>query len=276
MLRVGRSGKDDHLRCHGAAGCRARPQRRRADDRPGPPVGAGHGSCRTRQCSCNRGWAERGRQGPRRVPRRDDARHEADLRRGRAEPGQPGEGRRDPGQPILCRRLELVRRNPGVHGDGEAGSAGQAGAQERALGPDHRRHSALAKRAGLPGRPGAPVQLPRRTVHEAAARPGAGPRAPDDGGLRDGDQRDHQADRRSGAPGHEGVRGCVRHPVRRFPPARAAHVRAAAGSAYGVPGGRGTGAGRATGGGVLRGAARARRECRWPGWSSTAPAPAPR
>ncbi len=38
------------------------------------------------------------------------------------------------------------------------------------LGPDRRRHPAVAQRAGLPRRPRATVELPRRQVHEAAAR----------------------------------------------------------------------------------------------------------
>ena len=42
------------------------------------------------------------------------------------------------------------------------------------LGPDRGRHPALAVGAGLPRRPRAALQLPRRPVHQAAAR--AGPR----------------------------------------------------------------------------------------------------
>ena len=56
----------------------------------------------------------------RRLARRDDAGHEAHLRRGGREPGQPREGRADPGEPVLRRALQLVRGHPGVHGDGEA------------------------------------------------------------------------------------------------------------------------------------------------------------
>ena len=90
-----------------------------------------------------------------------------------------------------------------------------------ALGPDRRRHPALAQRAGLPRRPRAALQLPRRPVHEAAAGAGARSGPADDGRLRDGDQRDHQDHRRPGAPGHEGVRGRVRHALRRVPAAGA-------------------------------------------------------
>ena len=93
------------------------------------------------------------------------------------------------------------------------------------------------------------------TVHEAAAGARARPGSADDRRLRDGHQRDHQDHRRPGAAGHEGVRGGVRHAVRRLPPARPAHLRAAPGPAYGVPGGRRAGAGRAARGGVLRRAA---------------------
>ena len=55
-----------------------------------------------------------------RQPRRDDARHEAHLRRGGGEPGVAGEGEADPGEPLLHRAVELVRGHAGVHGDGEA------------------------------------------------------------------------------------------------------------------------------------------------------------
>ena len=105
--------------------------------------------------------------------------------------------------------------------------------------------------------------------------PARGPARLMTAGLRDGHQRDHQDHRRPGAPGHAGVRGRVRHALRRLPPARAAHLRAAAGPAYGVPGGRRAGAGRAARGGVLRRAAARRSGCRWPGWSSTGRAASP-
>ena len=56
----------------------------------------------------------------RRVARRDDAGHEAHLRRGRRVPGQPREGRADPGNPFYVSAVQLLRRHAGVHGDGEA------------------------------------------------------------------------------------------------------------------------------------------------------------
>ena len=111
-----------------------------------------------------------------RLARRDDARHEAHLRRGGREPGQPGEGAADPGQPLLRRALELVRGHPGVHGDGEARPARQGRAHDRPLGPDRGRHPAVALRAGLPRRARAALELPRRPVHPAAARARRGAR----------------------------------------------------------------------------------------------------
>ena len=55
-----------------------------------------------------------------RQPPRDDARHEADLRRGRHRPLRARQGRADPRQPLLPGRQQLLRRHAGVHGDGEA------------------------------------------------------------------------------------------------------------------------------------------------------------
>ncbi len=143
------------------------------------------------------------------------------------------------------------------------------------LGPDRGRHPAVAQRPGLPRRPGAPLQLPRRPVHEAAARarPGAGPA--DDGRLRDGHQRDHQDHRRPGAPGHEGVRGGVRHALRRVPAAGAAHLRAAPGPAYGVPGGRGARSRTRCARRRTSSSGCVRSRCRWRGSWSTGPAASP-
>ena len=49
------------------------------------------------------------------------------------------------------------------------------------LRPDRGRHPALALGARLPRRPGAAVQLPRRSFHPAAARPGPRSGQADDG-----------------------------------------------------------------------------------------------
>ena len=102
--------------------------------------------------------------------RRDDAGHEAHLRRGRGEPGHAREGAADPGQPVLRRAVQLLRRHPGVHGDGEARPDPPAGAGRRRLRPDRRRHPAVALGAGLPRRPRAALAVPRRPLHPAAAR----------------------------------------------------------------------------------------------------------
>ena len=107
LLRLRRRRQDHHLGRAGAARRRARPQGRRADHRPGPAAGAVDGDRGARQHP-----AAGGRVGRRlrRVARRDDARHEADLRRGRGEPGLAGEGETDPGEPLLHRTVELFRR----------------------------------------------------------------------------------------------------------------------------------------------------------------------
>ena len=113
-------------------------------------------------------------------PRRDDARHEAHLRRGGGAARHPREGRPDPRQPLLPGGLELVRRDAGVHGDGEAGPAPGRGRPRRPLGPHRRRHPAVPLGPRLPRRPQAARLVPRRPVHPAAggARQGRGPGRP--------------------------------------------------------------------------------------------------
>ena len=111
-----------------------------------------------------------------RPPRRDDARHEAHLRRGGREPGQP---RRRPGRswttPSTSRcpapspgtqEYMAMEKLGQLHRDAQA---------RRHLRPDRRGHPAVALGAGLPRRPRAALQLPGRPVHPAAA--GAGARA---------------------------------------------------------------------------------------------------
>ena len=117
LLRLGRRRQDHHLGGARAPGGRARPQGRRAHHRPGPPAGAVDGDRGARQ---HPAAGRRHRVGVGGLARRDDARHEADLRRGRGEPGHAREGQADPREPLLHRAVELVRRHPGVHGDGEA------------------------------------------------------------------------------------------------------------------------------------------------------------
>ena len=122
VLRLRRRRQDHDLRGAGAARGRARPQGRRAHHRPGPPAGAVDG--------------HRARQHPAPGARgRRDGRRQSldammlDMKRTFdevvAEPRQPGEGRADPREPVLRRRVELVRGHPGVHGDGEARPARQ-------------------------------------------------------------------------------------------------------------------------------------------------------
>ncbi len=91
----------------------------------------------------------------------------------------------------------------------------------RALGPDRGGHPAVPLGAGLPRRPGAALQLPRRPVHPDHAGAGQGPGPADDRRVGGGHQRAHQDPRRAGAPGPVHVRGGVRHPLRRLPAARA-------------------------------------------------------
>ena len=106
LLRLGRRRQDHHVRRARAPGRRAGPQGRGAHHRPGPAAGAVDGHRGARQHPA----AGHGRR-RRRLARRDDARHEADLRRGRGGAGHPGEGEADPRQPVLHRAVR--RRSPG-------------------------------------------------------------------------------------------------------------------------------------------------------------------
>ena len=150
---------------------------------------------------------------------------------------------------------------------------GQLAATGR-VGPDRRRHPAVALGAGLPRRPAAHVDVPRRPDDPAAVRARAGGRA---GAAQDRRGRVHAVrqggvddPRRADAGRRVGVRAGVRHDVRRLPGARHRHLRAAALARHRVPRGRRARAGRAARGGLLRRPALAPRRCRWPGWCSTA------
>ena len=101
------------------------------------------------------------------------------------------------------------------------------------VGPDHRRHPAVAVGAGLPRRPAAAVVVPRRP-HDPAAL-GAGPgrrRAPaqarrvDVQAVRQGGLDDP---RRPDARRRLGVRAGLRHAVRRVPGAGHGHLRSCCG-----------------------------------------------
>ena len=101
---------------------------------------------------------------------RDDAGHEAHVRRHRRGAFHARAGGADPRQSLLPVAVLVLRRDAGVHGDGEAGPA----AGDRAVGPDHRRHPAVAIGAGLPRRPEPDEPLPRRPDDPAAHRRPAG------------------------------------------------------------------------------------------------------
>ena len=114
----------------------------------------------------------------RRVARRDDARHEAHLRRGRRGALHPREGRADPGQPLLP--VAVSSSFAGTQEYMAMEKLGQLRAEaerERHLGPHRRRHPAVALGAGLPRRPQAARLVPRRALHPAAHRARPGPAA---------------------------------------------------------------------------------------------------
>ena len=143
LLRLRRRRQDDDGRRPGAARGRAGPAGLRAHDRPGPPARPVDGSHRARQHPRPVEGVDDAGGG---TPRRDDARHEAHLRRGRRGARDAGEGAADPGQPVLRRAVQLVRGHAGVHGDGEARPAARRVGRRttRALGPHRRRHPAVA------------------------------------------------------------------------------------------------------------------------------------
>ena len=226
MHRLRRRRQDDHRRLAGAASRRARAPYRRAHDRPGQAAGAVDGPVRAGQHPPPR----RGRRpGPRRLARRDDARHEADLRRDRPDPRRGRQGDPDPGEPLLPGAFQLLRRHAGVHGDGEARPA----QGHRRLRPDRRGHPSDALGPGLPRRPGAAHDVPRRAHGPHPARPREGRRQ----GLPQGrqhrvqplHQRHHQDHRCAGAPGRVAVHRRARDDVRRVPRAGADHLRPAQG-----------------------------------------------
>ncbi len=164
-----------------------------------------------------------------RQPARDDAGHEAHLRRDRRGARRPGPGRADPGQPLLPVAVVQLRRDAGVHGDGEARPA----APVRRVGPDRGGHAAEPVGARLPRRAGAAGPVPRRAADQGADRAGeGGPR------LRAGAQRRpvgddrgaDQAARRAGAARRPDVHHRLRHDVRRVPRARRRDLPAAPGA----------------------------------------------
>src|SRR3954454_6758844 len=233
-LRGGRRRQDDHGGRAGAARGRARAEGRRTHDRPGPAAGAVARADRTGQHPAGGG---RGERRERRPAGRDDAGHEADVRRRRAAARDPGEGRADPCESVLPSVVVVLRGDAGVHGDGEARAAAQAGRADRRLGPDRRRHPAVALGAGLPGRPGAAGVVAGRPVPATAAGPGARAVQVDVRGRQHGDVGAEQGAGRSGADRRTDVRRGVRHVVRWVPAAGGADRGAAAGVAHRVPGG---------------------------------------
>ena len=101
-------------------GAEAGPAHGRAHHRPGPPAGPVDGAHRARQ------HPARGRRRRRAAAVRDDARHEAHVRRRGARALHARTRRADLRQPLLPVAVVLLRRDAGVHGDGEARPAGRA------------------------------------------------------------------------------------------------------------------------------------------------------
>ncbi|CAA9282095.1 MAG: Arsenical pump-driving ATPase TEMP, partial [uncultured Blastococcus sp.] len=247
LLRLRWRRQDDDVGRAGAGRCRGRPHRRRPHHRPGAPAGAVTGAGGAGQRAPT-GGSTRGR----RRTARDDAGHEADVRRHRHRSLDAGAGEGDPGEPLLPGTLLVLRRNAGVHGHGEARPA----AGQRPVGPDHRRHPAVPVGAGLPRRPEPDEPLPGRHDDPAADR--TGPRRWP-GGLQVRQRRlpvlqpDHLQDPgRAAAAGHLSVRRRAGHHVRWLPRAGDGDLRAPAPPGDLVRRGRHPGARRAAGGLLLR------------------------
>ena len=111
-------------------------------------------------------------------PRRDDARHEAHLRRGgaRARPA-PRRPRRSWRTRSTSRCRARSRAPRSTWRWRSSASSTPTPSATGTLRPDRGRHPAVAVGAGLPRRPRAALELPRRPVHPAAAgaRPAARP-----------------------------------------------------------------------------------------------------
>ena len=248
-LRRRRRRQDHQRRGARAAGGRGGPQGRGADHRPGPPAGP---VARGGRAGQHPAAGARHRHRQRRQPRRDDAGHEADLRRGRAGALDARDRRVDPGEPVLRRPVVPVRRDAGVHGDGEARPAARGGGGGRHLGPDRRRHPAGAFGAGLPGCPRAPQLAARRPLPQGAAGRRARTVPTGQRGLQPGGGRAEQDPRRSAADRPADLHRRLRGDLRRLPPAGQPDVPAARLAADDVPGRRHPAARRAAGGGLLR------------------------
>ena len=179
VLRLGRRRQDHDLGRAGAARRRARPQGRRAHHRPGPPAGPVDGDRGARQhaaAGARQSTAEAGGS-----PRRDDARHEAHLRRGGARARPPPRRRSRSWRTPSTSRCPARSRAPRSTWRWRSSGSSTDAAEDRRLRPDRRRHPAVPVGAGLPRRARAALELPRRPVHPAAAGAGPRPGAADDG-----------------------------------------------------------------------------------------------
>ena len=168
--RRGRRRQDDDgggARRGGRAARQARPV---PDDRPGaaarggarPRADVGRGAGDRAGALRARGDAHPG------LADGDDARHEAHVRRARRQVLVVARARAAaPRQPPLQVRLDVARRDAGVHGDGEA----RRRAARPALRPRHPRHAADRERARLPRRARAPGRGDR-LGGDALVRPG--------------------------------------------------------------------------------------------------------
>ena len=249
--RAARRPRDHGSSCAAAPAASARPPPRRrsalraaergrdvvrAHHRPGAPARPVAGAHRARQHPAP---VDRASTRRRRLARRDDARHEADLRRGRRGARRPRAGRRDPGEPVLPVAVELA--SPGTQEYMAMEKLGQLRARAEAehVGPDRRRHPAAPVGARLPRRAAAARVVPRRPVHPPARRAGARPAAAAyfkvlSAGFGMFTGVLDQGPRRAGARRRADVRRLARHDVRRLPRAGRGDLRDAPGRRHRV------------------------------------------
>ena len=255
VLRLRRRRQDHDLGGPGAAGRRAGPQGRRAHHRPGPAAGAvdGHREARQHPAAGARASTATPASGSLDAMMLDMKRTFDEVVESQASPEKAAQILANPFYVALSSSFAGTQEYMAMEKLGQLHADAR---RDRPLGPDRGRHPAVTVGAGLPGRPGAALELPRRPVHPAAAGPGPGPGPADDGRASSvvtnaltkvlGAQvlRDMQ----TFVAAFDTLFGGFRQRAQKT-------YAAAPGRRYGVPGGRRTRAGRAARGGVLRRAA---------------------
>ena len=179
VLRLGRRRQDHDLRRARAARGRAGAQGRRADHRPGAPARAVDGHRAARQHPAPGAAAPtRTAGGSLDAMMLDMKRTFDEVVESQASPEKAKQILENPFYVALSSSFAGTQEYMAME---KLGQLHRQAPARRHLRPDRGRHAALALGARLPRRPGAAVQLPRRPVDPAAARPGARSGEADDG-----------------------------------------------------------------------------------------------